>query len=98
MLPTFIFFKPSEPAESISLSNCPMFPTKVSKLMMLKLPVEETKMSQTWRCPAQKGSPSVTNTRTTEQARGDDVADVVDFHAFQLSVMNVSNINTEDNL
>ena len=27
MLPTFFLFKPSEPAKSISLSNCPVFPT-----------------------------------------------------------------------
>ena len=27
MLPTFFLFKPSEPAKSVSLSKCPVFPT-----------------------------------------------------------------------
>ena len=47
--------KPSEPAESISLSKCTVFPTNVvffnffvwSKVMVLNLPVKETKMPQT---------------------------------------------------
>ena len=53
VLPTFMPSKPSEPENSILLSKCLVFPTnalssnflKWSKMLMLKLPVEEIKMS-----------------------------------------------------
>ena len=68
MLPTFKPPKLYEPANSISLSKCPVFPTNalfVNFLMwptvqMLKLPVEETKMptSDMTACMATIWTPS----------------------------------------
>ena len=49
MLPTFMLSKPSERANSILLSKCPVFPTNAlisnffmwSKMLMLKLPLKK---------------------------------------------------------
>ena len=82
---TFMPFEPSESAKSISLSKYPMF-RKIglfiiffmwTKVMMLKLHVEEAKMSvsmvATWSHPARlqgaTGSDSPVNTRAPESRR-----------------------------